>query len=238
MTFRAFAAGCIAVALSAHLALAQSDNNGPRDDRIQITPRKTEPTESPDDAMMRRLGEAKAGVVLMDVEYLQGLIPAKCDAIDVALGRVVSGAWRYTVATGPVPGGLLSKPRYMPALALDPGLYFVIGVVCKNGRNRFEMEGPFAKFQVHAGEAVNLGLLKLHYQSKDILFGTKGSMKKTVEGMTPERKTELAKAYPNLFTKAVERRIEVIGDAEADMTKRGKSILTGAPCPRGQPICP
>jgi hypothetical protein len=237
MALRTFAAACLFAAAAINSAFAQSDNNGPRDERIQIAPPRTQPTESADDVMMRKLREGKAGVVLMDVDYLQGLI-GKCDAMDVALGRLVSGAWRYSVLMGPTPSGYLAQPRYMPAAALDPGEYFMIGMVCKNGNRRTELEAPFAKFQVNAGEAVNLGLLKLHYLSKDILFGTKGSMKKTVEGMTPERKAELAKVYPNLFAKAVERRMVVIGSAEADMTKQGKSILTGAPCPRGQPICP
>ena len=237
MSFRAFAAAWLLAAAAINSAFAQSDNNGPRDGHIRVAPPRTEPTDGPDDVMMRKLREGKAGVVLMDLEFVRG-INAKCTAIDVAFGRVVSGAWRYSVVDGPTPGDLFTKSRLMNAASLDPGEYFLIGIVCRGGNGRIELEGPFAKFQVKAGEAVNLGLLKLHYLSKDILFGTKGSMKKTVEGMSPERSAEFAKAYPNLFSKAVERRMEVLGGAEADMTKQGKSILTGQPCARGVPICP
>jgi hypothetical protein len=237
MTFRAFAAGCVAVVLSAQLAFAQSDNNAPRDGRVKVGPPRTEPTDSLDDVVMRTLREGKAGVVLMDIEFMYGI--NKCHAMEVAFGRVVSGAWRYLVVDGPTPKALFNTGRLMNALALEPGEYFLVGVVCKGGDRggRKELEGPFAKFQVKAGEATNLGLLKLHYVTKDILFGTKGSMKKTVEGMSQERRAEFAKAYPTVFTKAVERRIEVVGDAESDMTKRGRSILTNLPCPAGQSIC-
>lgn len=237
MTFRAFAAGCAAIALSAHLALAQSDNNSPRDSRIQVAPPRTEPTDGPDDLMMRTLREGKAGVVLMDLEFVYGI--NKCNAMEVAFGRVVSGAWRYSVVDGPTPAALFNKGRLMNAIALDPGEYFLVGIVCRGGDRggRIELEGPFAKFQVKPGEATNLGFLKLHYVTKDILFGTKGSMKKTVEGMSPERRAEFAKAYPTVFAKAVERRIDVVGDAESGMTKQGRSILTNLPCPRGQSIC-
>lgn len=236
MAFRAFAVACLFAAAAINSAFAQSDNDAPRDNRLQgASPSRTKPAiASNEDGMMQKFREGKAGMVLMDFDVKQG--NAKCPNTDITLGQVVSNTLRLQTVTGPAGGDLFNKRKPMNAVVLNPGEYFITNVVCRGG-GRTVLNGPFAKFQVKVGEVTNVGMLTLQFFSKYVVVNYTYTMKKSVDALTPDTKAEFANAYPTLFAKAVERRMEIVGEAEGDMTKQGKSLLFGVPCPRGEAVC-
>jgi hypothetical protein len=178
-----------------------------------------EPTSflsSHDDRIMEALREKKGGAVALDVEVGPG---RRCSIIRIALARRVDGQWKSSLFPGSM--WLFAKRlSFGTVQALVPGDYLVGGVSCQVGQSTTSLNGPYAKFSVKVGEVINLGVLKLDYQTEG-LFGMTGKMKKSITGMTPEVRTKMREEYPRTFAKAVERRMTLVGPEEVQIKKKG-----------------
>lgn len=229
MAFRAFAVACLFAAAAINSAFAQSDNNAPRDpDRMQAVQESN--NKSLEDYVVKYLNELRGGAVILDMHFPSCSGPQVQVARETRDGKLA----RVDITTSHWFLGKQNTP-YIMITTLPPGNYEVLGAVCSDGRNHRVLNGPFAKFQVKLGEVVNVGALKLDYKSTDILFGSSGTLKKSIESLTPEALADLAKKYPTVSAKTVERRMEMIGAAEANMKQQPTSIgklLFGIAAPR------
>jgi hypothetical protein len=167
-----------------------------------------------DERIMRLLGEKKVGAIALDVEVGPG---RKCEQIDIHIGRLVDGKWRTDTIKGSS-WFFRTQTAYGGMSSLVPGDYVIGSVTCKSGNHRTFLRGPHAKFQVNLGEVVNLGTLRLDYETEGF-FEMTGKMKKSIEAMKPEAKANLKERFPRAFVKAVDRRMTLIGAAEVNIKK-------------------
>ena len=211
MKLRVLAFAWLVVVAAADSGLAQSAQDMPRDERI---PTDIPTVVSPDERIHKIVQEKTgAGVAIA------AMIRPGCESIDIVIGRVVDGKWQtksvevfyklFVKATGY--GGMTSVPA---------GEYTVIGLVCKSGKNRTNLNGPFATFQVNAGEVVNVGVLNLNYELEGFFNPKSGKMKKAIEPMQQDVLTDLKQKFPLVFPKAIERRMVLIGPTDVEIKRR------------------
>lgn len=218
MKLRALVAACLIAICLAGAALAESDNNTARDPgRMEVVNESN--NKVLEDYVVKFLNELRGGAVILDMHFRSCSGPQVQVARETRDGKLA----RTDITTSHWFLGKQNTP-YVMVTTLAPGNYEVLGAVCSDGRNSRVFNGPFAKFQVKLGEVVNVGALKLDYKSTDILFGTSGKVTKSIESLTPEAVADLAKKYPTVFSKAVERRMELMGPAEAEMKQQPKSL--------------
>jgi hypothetical protein len=165
---------------------------------------------------MESLAEKKGGAIAFDVEVGPG---RRCSIIRIAIVRRLDGRWQTTWLQGSS-WLFASRRSFGTVQGLFPGEYLVARVSCQVGNHTTSLNGPYAKFRVNVGEVINLGVLKLDYQTEGIL-GLTGKMKKSISGMTPEVRAKIKEDYPRTFAKAVERRMTMVGPDEVQIKKRG-----------------
>jgi hypothetical protein len=203
-----------AVALAWLFVVAAMDSGlAQRDDRI--------PTDIPsgstrDERIKQFLDDGKGGAVAIGVSMAR----SGCSGIDVVIGQVVDGKWKTRKL--PMPSKPFSKQTAFGAMtSLRPGAYAVAGVICSRGNQRNALNGPYARFQVNAGEVVNVGLLNINFELEGVLIQTTGKLSKSVDAMPAEVRADLKERFPLVFPKAVERRMTLVGPTETDIKKRG-----------------
>jgi hypothetical protein len=125
------------------------------------------------------------------------------------VGRMVDGKYQYSGTLTPVMRGFLSPGEFLPR-PLPAGEYVIGAIFCSSGRINYTFNGPHAKFQVKAGELVEIGTLALHYQM-DHVFSAGGTLKRAVEPYNPRLEAELRAKAPGLMAKLVRRRMVLIG---------------------------
>ena len=217
MMLRVVAVACLVTFVALDSAWAQSQSDRPP---VEMASRL-------DARIMEALGNGKFGAVVLDVETINNGRLARCDEHEITVARQVNGRWQTSTIRGRthivLVGALQTSQGGIGALA--PGDYVVASTLCKSGRNRSTMQGPYAAFQVKAGEVVNIGVLRLEFDD-DILFGTiKGKLKKSISGMTPEARAKLKEEFPRTFPKAIERRMTMVGPPEVEIQKRSNSLF-------------
>jgi hypothetical protein len=213
MNLSALAFAGLVVAVMATSASAQTARDVSRDDRI---PTDIPSASSRDDRIKKSLDEGQAGAVAIGVSMAR----SGCSGIDLLIGQLVDG--KVKAGKLPMPSKPFAKQTAFGGLkAVRPGEYVVAGVVCARGSNRIRLNGPYAKFQVKAGEVVNVGLINIHYELEGVIFQTSGKLRKSVESMPADVRADLKERFPLVFPKAVERRMTLIGPAETEIRKRG-----------------
>jgi hypothetical protein len=110
-------------------------------------------------------------------------------------------------------------------IKLAPGRYEVTKVQCREMHdNEVVLPGPFARFEVRAGELTDLGVLHLEYALKERtgFLGVVAAVKlrKSVTGMSPAARTQLKESLPTTIGFMVTRHMTLIGPAVVD-TKVG-----------------
>jgi hypothetical protein len=87
------------------------------------------------------------------------------------------------------------------------------------------LNGPFAKFEVVAGETVDAGILRVEYTRDNLLTGT-GTVRVSVQPMHDVRTTELKKAIPRVMARARKNHMVIMGPAVRKMEPPGLSGLS------------
>jgi hypothetical protein len=163
-----------------------------------------------DEKIRRVLLQERKGVVVMDAvltrrdELLGTSVP--CRRLEMTFGGKVEGQMlKRTLMTSSLGGfgGIAPVPV---------GEYFVLSVACKDtGTSNYN--GPHARFQVRAGEIVNVGTLRIHYQA-DGAFQRTGNAHRSTEDLSPQVMAFLKQHAPQSATKMVKRRMTMIGAAD------------------------
>jgi hypothetical protein len=121
---------------------------------------------------------------------------------------------RFTNPTGFEPKGLAA------------GQYIIASVTCDRGNlpgGATTFPGPFAKFQVRAGEVVDVGMLQIDYTNENALtvFTGRGKINLSIEPTNEMRLAEARKTFPLVMNKLVNRPMVITGPAERQVKRRG-----------------
>jgi hypothetical protein len=146
-----------------------------------------------------------------------------CAAVQITVGPVVDGKYRPVPILG-MHKSLLSGLRNFGPKALKAGRYYIGSVTCQQiagtDRGSTTFSGPYARFEVRAGELVDVGSLRLEYTAENILLG-RGKIRLSVEPTNQERFTQTQKVTPKVMTKLVKRHMAVIKPAERQVKRPG-----------------
>jgi len=168
---------------------------------------------SVDDHIARELQDRK-GIVIVDAVLMGPKIGGgltRCAFPEITLGQAHKDAPRKAVngMAAPQSGKMVA---FGGVTSLPPGEYLVLKIACANLNSNYN--GPHAKFQVRAGEIVNVGTLHLDAYS-DGLFSNTGKWHRSVEDLNPQVVAFLKTRAPRAMTKVVNRRMTMLGPAEA-----------------------
>src|ERR1043165_4584212 len=163
---------------------------------------------------MRESGSGKVGVAVVDVQITN--IRSNCLPVRFLVGRVVDGKMRNVIAgqhLGLFGAGLDAVK------ALTAGEYFINSARCEPApKSWLTLNGPHARFEVRAGEVVNVGTLRLGYQPGRLCGG--GTPRRARAPPRPGVIAAVNREFPRVFGQAVNRPMKVTG---AETTMRNSS---------------
>lgn len=161
----------------------------------------------------RALGAAGKGWVIIDAT-----VHNACSPLQIDVGRIVDGKFRGKGLQGTTTG--LFGLSYDTFQALPAGEYLISALRCVFARTAYRYNGPHARFQVRAGEVVNVGTL--HFQNtKDGIFASTGVSTRSVGPAHADRIVKLKERFPRTMAKVVSRPMTLIGPAETKTKQRG-----------------
>jgi hypothetical protein len=168
---------------------------------------------SVDEHIARELQDHQ-GVVIVDailsVPKIGGGV-TRCVFPEVTLGQNLDkNARRKTVYATGIGGGKLST--FGGITSLPPGEYLLLTISCGGTNERYG--GPHAKFQVRAGEIVDIGALRLDHEGGG-LFSYVGKTHRSVEDISPEVVAFLKARAPRAMTHVVRRRMTMLGTTDS-----------------------
>jgi hypothetical protein len=153
----------------------------------------------------RALGVAGKGAVLVDA-----VGPPMCRSLLMIIARRVDGK----LTGGSYATTAKDNSSYQVFTMLPAGEHFIATLNCGLLTQSIKFNGPHAKFQVRAGEAVNVGTLHYDHKSEGIL-GLTGTSNRSVGPANAERIAKLKARFPKVMAKVVSRPMTIIGSAGA-----------------------
>jgi hypothetical protein len=190
-----FAGVVAALAFSNQTVLAQSETSLPG-----------APQASRDENLRKMMSEKKYAYVLLSVV----MDPQPCGDLEVNLRSLDGRQGRVNV-----------RHKAGTYKLFAPGTYQIISIWCR-GFDRKQFRGPYAQFSVSGGEFLDVGVLKLKYQTKSENLGitAHGTMHKSVEGSTAETHTLIARAFPVGSRRMIRRNMTLVGPADVGIIQR------------------
>jgi len=166
-----------------------------------------------DEHIDRELQEHR-GVVIVDAILMTPRIGGgltRCLSPEITLGQTLNkDAPTKTIKASIVGGGKLTT--FGGVTSLPPGEHLLLGIRCRTANAGYG--GPHAKFQVRAGEIVNIGALRLDYEGGG-LFSSAGKMHRSVEDVSPEVVAFLKARAPRAMTHVVKRPMTMLGPPDS-----------------------
>ena len=189
------AGAVVSLALSSQAARAQSDVTLPG-----------VPQASRDENLRKMMSERKYAYVLLSVT----MDPAPCYDLEVNLRSLDGKRGRMNV-----------KNKDGTYKLFAPGTYQITDIWCR-GFDRKHFRGPYAQFTVNGGEFLDVGVLKIKYQTKSENLGitAHGTMHKAVEGSDAEARAMIAKAFPAGSRRMTRRNMTLVGPATVGIIQR------------------
>jgi len=168
---------------------------------------------SVDEHIARELQEHR-GVVILDAILSTPAIggdTTRCAFPVLTLGQASNKDAPQKTVRGSVVGGGGKLVAFGAITSLPPGEHLVLSIACNNTSESYS--GPHAKFQVRAGEIVNVGALRIDHKS-DALFSQTGKMHRAVEDLNPDIVAFLKARAPRAMTNVVRRPMTMLGAAD------------------------
>lgn len=134
----------------------------------------------------------------------------------IGMGQVTAGKYLESRGQQGIYKAFGALKNYEP-IALKPGQWYIGSARCRTSRTTFR--GPYAKFQVKAGEVVDVGTLKLEYSSVNV-FLSKGKISASILPTDQERLAEIRKQTPAVMKKMVTRPMVLEGPPEREVILR------------------
>jgi hypothetical protein len=188
--------------------------------------RAQEPGETPsledrEDNTLRMLQEERAkgasgkGLLMIDVE-----MRGSCGLIDITIAHPIEGKLEPIHVKGSIRkrdgSASFHGIRTVPA-----GDYVIASVMCQVLRDKFTQAGPHAKFQVRAGEFVDVGTLHVAHKMDPGFLSSTGTLQRSVSPTSPEKLAHYKSKYPRLMSKRVVRQMALAGPAETTTKRKG-----------------
>jgi hypothetical protein len=161
------------------------------------------PTASDEKARRLLVDERKGGAIIDAV--INGL---NCSGVNISVAASVDG--KVAGGTFPASNTFFGNPTFSGDLAMLPGTYMVIALSCQASGGRTLLRGPFARFQVRAGELVNVGLLRVDFKLDPASCGL-GFAHRRIENLRPESVALLKERLPRTMPSVVRRPMTLIG---------------------------
>lgn len=167
---------------------------------------------------MERGRKDGVGAVIIGAE-----VPGRaCTQVDMAVERIVNGKPEATIIGG-VHKFLGAYKNYIPK-GLRAGPWVLASVRCVSPHSGVVLHGPYAKFEVTAGEIVDVGTLKLDYAG-DGFFTNTGKVRLSIGPSNEGRMAELQKRVPQSMARVRKRPMVLIGPAEQKVKRSAPGIM-------------
>ncbi|HEX8167480.1 MAG TPA: hypothetical protein VF601_17070 [Beijerinckiaceae bacterium] len=159
-------------------------------------------------ATRAELKEAGRGAVFFDIRFEKPI----CIAPAAIVAYRKDGQWRRA---GELPGSHRTVFGTVPArmITFPAGEYVVASIICKDSGSRRTFTGPYAAFQLQAGEVVRLGQVNFAYD-KDGFFTTTGATRLTITPLQDDVVAAARRNVPDLMAGAVNRPLRLLGPSE------------------------
>jgi len=145
----------------------------------------------------------------------------RCDGLVMNVGQIVNG--KSQVRRLRASSKLFGKTRFGGITVAPEGEYVLESLTCDPyGQTRTNFNGPHAKFHVRAGEFVNLGTLKIQYESDG--FRT-GKTHRSIENLGPDAMAYVKEQFPQTIAKMIKRPMTLVGPADARIQFRLCGLL-------------
>jgi hypothetical protein len=161
----------------------------------------------------RARGAAGKGWVIVDAAMSRA-----CSTVQIDVGRVVDGKFKGVGLRGTTKG--LFGLSYGDLQALPSGEYIISALRCRMSNMINRYRGPHARFQVRAGEVVDVGTLNFE-NKRDGIFASTGVSTRSVGPANADRIAKLKERFPRTMVKVVSRPMTLIGPAETKTKQRG-----------------
>jgi hypothetical protein len=188
--------------------------------------RAQEPGETPsledrEDNVLKMLqdergkGASGKGLLMVDVE-----MRGSCGLIDITIAHPIEGKLEPIHVKGSIRkrdgSASFHGVRTVPA-----GDYVIASVMCQVLRDKFTQAGPHAKFQVRAGEFVDVGTLHVAHKMDPGFLSSTGTLQRSVSPTSPEKLAYFKSKFPRLMSKRVVRQMALAGPAETTTKRKG-----------------
>jgi hypothetical protein len=152
---------------------------------------------------------------MVDVE-----MRGSCGLIDITIAHPIEGKLEPIHVKGSIRkrdgSASFHGVRTVPA-----GDYVIASVMCQVLRDKFTQAGPHAKFQVRAGEFVDVGTLHVAHKMDPGFLSSTGTLQRSVSPTSPEKLAHYKSKYPRLMSKRVVRQMALAGPAETTTKRKG-----------------
>jgi hypothetical protein len=163
----------------------------------------------------RSKGASGKGLLMVDVE-----MRGSCGLIDITIAHPIEGKLEPIHVKGSIRkrdgSASFHGVRTVPA-----GDYVIASVMCQVLRDKFTQAGPHAKFQVRAGEFVDVGTLHVAHKMDPGFLSSTGTLQRSVSPTSPEKLAHYKSKYPRLMSKRVVRQMALAGPAETTTKRKG-----------------
>lgn len=181
---------------------------------------ETPSLEGREDNVLRMLQEERAkgaagkGVLMIDVA-----MRGSCGLIDITIAQRVEGKLEPIHVRGSTTnsGG---KTSFHGIRTVPAGEYVVASVMCQVLRDKFTQAGPHARFQVRAGEFVDVGTLHISHKQDPGFFSSTGTLRRSVSPTSPEKLAHFTSRFPRLMSKRITRQMALAGPAETKTERK------------------
>ena len=149
------------------------------------------------------------GLLLIDAS-VQG---HPCALSQISLARLENGALKDVASVSGTARtfGIVSPP---PIQRLKAGEYTVTRISCKAGNQTSNFRGPYARFALNSGEAVNVGRLNLEPKS-DGFFSGSGTLRKSVQPIADDVLAKETELFPAVMSEMKTRPMVLLGGEES-----------------------
>lgn len=149
-----------------------------------------------------------------------------CASVEVIVGRILDGKMQKVTIPGMF--RVFGNYRNFAPKGLGAGQWILGSVKCVNLRGGgMVLNGPYAKFDVVAGETIDAGTLKVEYKSENYFAGT-GTVRLSVQPTNEGRTAELKKTIPRVMARARKSHMVLLGPPEQKM-ERSRPRMTPGP---------
>jgi hypothetical protein len=146
---------------------------------------------------------------------------AGCEALEITVSQKVDGAWQHKQLEGTrwLLTQKITRPR---VLVLAPGEHLITSVLCGPPNTiRGNYRGPFAKFNIRAGELVNVGKLRLDFKmnAKGGIFNPIFDVHKSVVPFDAADRDYYKKELPRSLSRMTTRHMTLVGATDVVLSR-------------------